>query len=335
VCKAGRGKRYMSVVGGLVLSGLLAYLAVRGVAWSEVLLGLRGVRYGFLLLTAGGVVASLALRAWRWAVILRPVQRVRTWPLFAITAVGYLAILAIPFRIGEVVRPVLLAGRERVPLSSAVASLVVERCLDGLAFAALVVTVATWIPLPDWARPLGYGMGGAYLLLLGFLAWAWLARERGLLVISRIAEWTLPSKAAAVGAIAQSFVQGLRVLPDFRNLATAILLSGGLWFAGTGINYASFFALGLDLPLVAAATLQVLLTLGVLLPAAPASVGSFHFFAVMGLRLFGVPDPLAVSYAILVHATSMLVHAAVGIGCGLALQVTRWRKLESMVPGHR
>ena len=335
MCKSGRGKRWLSAVGGLFLSGLLAYLAVRGVAWSEVLVGLRGVRYGFLLLTAGGVVASLALRAWRWAVILRPVQRVRFWPLFAITAVGFLAILAIPFRIGEVVRPVLLADRERVPLSSGVASVVVERCLDGLAFAALVVMVAAWIPLPDWARPLGYGMGGAYLLLLGFLAWAWLARERGLLVISRIAEWTLPSKAAAVGAIAQRFVQGLRVLPDFRNLATAILLSGGLWFAGTGINYASFFALGLDLPLVAAATLQVLLTLGVLLPAAPASVGSFHFFAVMGLRLFGVPDPLAVSYAILIHATSMLVHAAVGIGCGLALQVTGWRELKSMVPNHR
>jgi uncharacterized protein (TIRG00374 family) len=313
------------------VSAFLAYLAVRGVDWREVLTILQHARYEFLVAAGVGVLGTLALRAWRWGVILRPVRRVSPWPLCAITAVGFLAVSVIPFRIGELVRPALLADRERIPFSSGLASIAVERCLDGLAFAVLVAVVARWLPLPIWARPLGYGLGGVYLIALVVLGWAWLARERCVLVIARAAGRVLPSRSEAIAKAARGFFLGLGVLPEGGNLTMALLLSGGLWLIGAVINYVSFFALGLDLPFVAAASLEVLITIGVLLPAAPGAVGSFHFFAVMGLRSFGVSEAVSLSYAILVHATLMVVFTLAGVTCGVTYRVGRWRRLEALV----
>jgi hypothetical protein len=225
----------------------------------------------------------------------------------------------------------LLANRERVPLPSGLASIAVERCLDGLAFAALVVLVARWLPLPGWAKPVGYGMGALYLLVMAFLVWAWLVRERCVVLVSRLARRFCPSRSEAIARIVSGFLHGLGVLPDGRNLATALLLSAVLWLIGTIVNYVGFLAIGLDLPFVAAATVQVLVVIGVLLPTAPAAVGSFHFFVVMALRSFGVPEALALSYAILLHATLTVAYVLAGVTCGLAFRVKGWRRLEALV----
>jgi len=323
-------RAWVSVLIGAVVSAVLAYLVVRTVRWSEVLQGFQRVEYRYLALAAVGVAVMHGLRAWRLTVILRPVQWVRLWPAYCYTSIGFLAILVIPFRIGELARPLLLAEHENVPFATGLAAVAVERCLDGLAFAGLVALLAPWMPLPGWAVPLGYLMGVGYLMLLGLLMWAWLCRAACVAVVTRIGQWIFPTRGLTIGEALRRFLNGLAFLPDSRAVGVTVLLSIAIWLTGIWVNYVSFFAIGLSLPVVAAAVLQILITVGVLLPTAPGALGTFQFFTVMGLALFGVGEALALTYAIVVHAMVLIVYTVLGLTCSLKIQVGWWRQLRGL-----
>ncbi len=321
---------WVSVLIGVAVSAVLAYLAVRRVHWSEVLQAFQRVEYRYLVLAAVGVAMMNGLRAWRLTVILHPIRRIGLWPAFCYTSIGFLAILVIPFRIGELARPLLLAQHENVPFATGLGAVAVERCLDGLAFAGLIALLAPWLPLPGWAAPLGTLMGAGYLMVLPLVAWAWLRREACVALVTRIGQRVSPTRGHAIGEALRRFLDGLAFLPDFRAVATTVLLSAALWLVGIGVTYVSFFALGLALPVMAAPALQILITVGALLPTAPGGLGTFQFFTVMGLGLFGVGEGLALTYAIVVHATVLIAYALLGLGCSLALKATWWSCLGDL-----
>ena len=73
---------------------------------------------GYLVLQVGVHLA----RSLRWNFLLAPLGvRVPRGPLLAISSVGFMAILALPVRAGELIRPYLLAREGRVRMSAAVA----------------------------------------------------------------------------------------------------------------------------------------------------------------------------------------------------------------------
>ena len=67
-------------------------------------------------------------------------MRIPTGPLLAISSVGFMAILALPARLGEFVRPGLLRKRG-ISASAALGTVAVERIVDGL-LVSLFVFVA-------------------------------------------------------------------------------------------------------------------------------------------------------------------------------------------------
>jgi hypothetical protein len=58
------------------------------------------------------------LRAIRWLLILRRVGRVRHGSAVVAVAVGYAAMTLLPARISELIRPIVLARREKLPFSA-------------------------------------------------------------------------------------------------------------------------------------------------------------------------------------------------------------------------
>ncbi|HYZ84285.1 MAG TPA: lysylphosphatidylglycerol synthase transmembrane domain-containing protein [Bryobacteraceae bacterium] len=72
-------------------------------------------------------------RALRWRILMRPVsQHARVWNLINATIVGFSAIVLFG-RAGEMVRPYLIARKERVTIASQVAAWILERVYDLLA----------------------------------------------------------------------------------------------------------------------------------------------------------------------------------------------------------
>jgi glycosyltransferase 2 family protein len=140
-----RSSRNLKLLAGvLLLSALLArslytnpeWRSFRWHAFGQDLLSVEPVWCGWALLS---IYASYLVRALRWRVLMTWTKpRAGLWNLFRATVIGFAAI-GVLGRAGEMVRPYLVARKERVPLSSQLAVWVLERCFDTL---TVLVTVA-------------------------------------------------------------------------------------------------------------------------------------------------------------------------------------------------
>jgi len=64
---------------------------------------------------------------------------------------------------------------------------------------------------------------------------------------------------------------------------------------------------------VAALFVMVVANLGILIPSSPGYIGTFHFFALSALAVFGVARETALSYAVVSHAMQYLLVTGLGI----------------------
>ena len=116
------------IIVGLSVGLMVFFLrhASLGRVWEELL----GARWDLL---GAGLVATLGtylFRVERWRHLLRPIGSIRFSPAFRATIMGFAANSLMPGRVGEVLRPYLLARSERVSGTAAFATIVIERLLD-------------------------------------------------------------------------------------------------------------------------------------------------------------------------------------------------------------
>src|SRR5512137_408082 len=135
---------------GLLLSALLIWLSIRGVDFRGVIDGFRTIRCDYVLAALAAMFFMQVLRSVRWGLILRPLGKVDQLSLFSVTSVGFLAIAAIPARIGELARPYLIARKSTIKMSSALGTVIVERVLDSFSVLTIAVVVLLLNDLPSW-----------------------------------------------------------------------------------------------------------------------------------------------------------------------------------------
>ena len=97
------------VIFGILISVVLVYLSVRGINFQEVWTDLKKIQLPYVILFLLLVTLMQYLRSYRWGVILQPMEKIDQLSLFSVTSVGFLAIAAIPARIGELARPYLIS----------------------------------------------------------------------------------------------------------------------------------------------------------------------------------------------------------------------------------
>jgi glycosyltransferase 2 family protein len=301
------------VIVGLALSALLVWLSIRGIEFRGVVDGFRTIRCGYLLPAVAVMFLLQLLRSIRWGLILRPIGKVDQLSLFSVTSVGFLAIIAIPARLGELARPYLITKKSRIPMSSALGTIFVERVLDGLT--VLIIAVATFFftPLPPW---LVRSSGLFLLLTLALFAVMILMivrREASLRVLAPLIGRLPARHAGTVNRLIDHFIEGFRIIVDPALLFFVTLLSIVIWLVDVLAIYLLFLAFGLHLPVVAAFVLMIILIIGIAIPAAPGFIGNWHYFCILGLGLFGIPKTFALTFAIIYHALSIGIVILLGL----------------------
>src|SRR5947207_3172993 len=119
--------------------------------WSLFASSLWNIQPWWLTLSIVATLLTYVVRAFRWQVLLNPLKEIPMGPLLSTNVLGFSAICLVG-RAGEVVRPVWLTRRERVPLTASVATIIVERFLDTLMLIALFGGALLLVKLPSAAE---------------------------------------------------------------------------------------------------------------------------------------------------------------------------------------
>ncbi len=223
---------------GIVLIALclLIYLQIR--AWKTFdwhTFWIRTEHIDWLYAFYGLVLTYLAyvLRAVRWRIFLKPVRKTTTARLLAPQFVGFAA-LALLGRAGEMIRPYIIAKKERLTFTSQVAVWGVERIFDMGAFAVLL---ALSFLSPDLrALPFYHGLreaAFALIVLVGVLCvGAFVVRRRG----DRVGQFLhdlfagfAPKFAHHLREKVRSFSTGLATIQDLSSALQLSALSLFMW----------------------------------------------------------------------------------------------------------
>ncbi len=303
----------IKLIAGFLLSGLLVYLSIRGIDFGSVARELTRVRYGYTLLFLLIVLVMQVLRSVRWGLILRPLAAIDQLTLFSVSNVGFLAIAAIPARLGELARPYLITKKSPVTMTAAVGTIFLERIFDSLAVLTIAVAAPFFTAVPPWltkASLIFFWITAAFAALAVSLALRrdWAAKALNVLLCG------LPEKKRDLPErLLHQFSEGCKIITNLKLLLPMSLLTIAIWLVDVAAIYSMFRAFGLDLPVAAAVVLMIVLIIGIAIPTAPGFVGNWHFFCILGLGIFGIPKAEALSFAIVYHFLSLAVLIVLGL----------------------
>jgi len=318
-------KRTVRIILSLGLTVLLLALFLWNVDAELVAGALGSADAGLLALSAVLALLSYWMRAVRWALILRPVAEVRHSSVVLTTAVGYAAMALLPARMGDVIRPVLLARREKIPVSASLASILTERIFDLWTVLTFFLVFVIWPPamaLDERARGAldtvtlaGYAVGAglvlAGLVLLGLLRY----QERFVKLLTSPLIKFIPRWHSPATNFLNHFLDGLRVVQRPRELLRTLGASLVLWTTIYVQLHVLLLAFSIHLPFRAYFFLVTLTVLGLALPT-PGGVGGFHKAIQVGLTLFFAVDlNTATGVALAHHAVCFVPITIIGLLC--------------------
>jgi uncharacterized protein (TIRG00374 family) len=249
------------------------------------------------------------LRVLRWHPLLEPYARVPIAALNRAGAVGFMAVFLLPLRLGELSRPLMLgrkhAGHPPVPFAAGLATVALERVLDGLTVTALLFVVLFEVHPATLARHPGIAQaawiaGAVFLSAISGLTAVLVARDFTLRWTRRILGAIAPSMTDKLLGLVTAFVDGLAVLKSPWHVVQFIGITIVYW----GVNGLGIWLMargfGLDLPVIAGYAMMCFVVVGMMIPNAPANAGSFWYFLLLPATLYGVDDqsPRAVAFGL-------------------------------------
>ena len=336
-----------SLAGAIGFEG--GHLVVGDVAASRV----RGAAPGFS--EAGGWVMDLwwlfpylailtvihVLRVIRWKPLVDPITNLDWTTHNRIGAVGFMAMFLMPLRLGELVRPFLVkraSGETRT--SEVLPTVVVERIVDGLVVVLILFVVLAELPSNDPAtmRVLqagAYGSLGVFLAASALLVAAGWKHDWTVSALRHTIGVVLPGPTTKVIELVDAFLGGLRALPSPVAFANFVILTLVYWLInGIGV-WAMARAFYLPVDLVGAYAMMSCVVVGMMIPNSPGNVGSFWYFLLLPLPLYGVQaDSLqAISCGIMVWWLQLVQQTGFGLWFVLRKKVTWRRVLEATRSG--
>ncbi len=299
---------------GVGISVLAVVVVVRSVDLGATWAVLRSARPEWLALLVAFVATDVLLRGLRWRVLLAPLARVPFRATLSSLLVGYLANNVLPARLGEVVRSHDLGQRTGVSRAAVLGTIVVERVVDTLvvvsiaSLAILVLSVRGVV-----ASAVLVGLAVTALLVVGVAAGIAAHRLPGAARMGRFLD-----RWPQVRDVLSRLREGLTVASNLRTMIVAVGLSIGSWSSTVLAFAAAAQAVGFEPTMGQAALLAAGTNLATAVPAAPGYVGTFELAAVTIAASVGIDGETALAFAVLVHATS-LVLTSIGGATALAL----------------
>lgn len=301
-------RRWAVVLVGIGVSAIFLYIGLRGLHLGDVWADMRQAQITWVV--PGVLVYFLGVwgRTWRWYYQLRPIKPIPLRRLFPVVVIGYMGNNVYPFRAGEVIRAYVLKRNEAVSIPSSLATIVVERVFDGL---VMLIFVFVALPFADFQEPwlrdvvffstiLFWGAFVVFLLMA-------LQPERTQRWYTVIFRRVLPAKTGRlVLGLADHFMDGLANLRHPRDLFMTLVASIFIWLMETTKYWFVMHAFDFEVSFFVLMVMTAVVNLATTLPSSPGYVGTFDTPGIKTLTAYGVPEAVAASYTLVLHAALWL-----------------------------
>lgn len=298
--------KILKLIVGIAISIAGLWYAFRGMNFSELIDHLSQTNFSFILLAMGIIVVSVALRAYRWQLMLKPIQTITFNPLFASTMIGYFGNSVLPFRLGEILRAYAISRSDTITTSAAFGTIIIERLLDLIGLAAVMIFFAFFSPLMEWS---GHVLVVLVILTVGGLVIIiWLGKSHSNFH-EQVVHWKIFEKTSGQKLLSsiQNIFKGIISIGETKHTFALVLLTLALWVLYYICTALVVMATGIELTWVAAGIVLIATTLAITVPSAPGYVGTYHAAAVYVLvNLFNSGLTESQVFAVLIHAVGFI-----------------------------
>jgi uncharacterized protein (TIRG00374 family) len=265
-------------------------------------------------------------RSIRWKYMMDPIKHCAIRPLWEATAIAFMVNNLLPARLGELVRAFVIGRSQNVSRSASFATIVYERVVDVFVLILLLWFCMVRISGPEWlARSavilVAFNVA-LFLLLFAMVRW----RERFRALIGRVVRPFPVDTQRRMHTSADAFVAGLGVVAKPKASLPIAALSVVVWGCAVLGVWSCLVAFRLHLPPMASLMVIVLVSLGSMIPSAPAFLGTLQYACVIALGLYGIDKANALAFSAVYHMTQFLPITLTGLYYLWGSQLN-WREL--------
>lgn len=276
----------------------------RGTDWRDFMhCVFHDMHWGWMALSLLFGVLPQLFRAWRWRMALKPLgEQPRARVCADAIFLSYASSLVVP-RIGEVARCGTLKKYDGVSFSKSLGTVLTERLVDSV-MVILLTAVAVLSQLPvllQFLRTTGMSLDQ---VLCRFTGTGYVVTALCAVAVLGFGYYLFKNLSffSKSREIARNIWTGIRSLRDVKNLPLYLFYSLGIWVGYFLHFYIAFFCFDFTCGInpVAAFLIFCVGTFAVLVPT-PNGAGPWHFAVKTMLILYGVAEPQAILFALVVH----------------------------------
>ena len=288
----------------------------------------------WVLLGIGFDVLSYGVQALRWKLLLTPFGKVRLRSAVRAVYAGLFANLVFPLRPGEFLRSYLISDSEDISLGRVLVSVGVERLVDLVIATASLAVVSLFVEdrMPRRFKHVADTLGIVTLIVLAVVVLLILYLELRLGRKPELADSDPGTERLSLRERTMAVLLGLHAMGTAPSFYPAVLTSLLMPFCQILALWSMMRSYGLGLSFLSAAVVLLVINLGVSLPNAPANVGSYQFFCVLGLSIFQVEKTTATGFSIFAFLALTLPFVFLGFAA-LVRSGLSFRSLREKVTG--
>lgn len=305
---------------GIAISVLFLYFALRGLHLPQLWSAISGANLLWLIPAVIVYFVDVIFRSLRWQVLLSPARRFSLSEVFPVISIGYMGNNIFPARAGELLRAILMKRRYQVPVSTTLATIVVERIFDGVVMLGFIFTnlselsglssdsgfIGSIQSLAFWGAIAFFSALVIFMLAALFPA----ALEKFFITIIN---WILPVHWQKTAAdIVSRFIRGLETLRTPRAVLIVLSTSVAVWLLETLTYWFVMQAFPFKVSLFGLMLMNGIVNLATTLPSAPGHIGTFDAPGIALLSAYGIAREIAAGYTLVLHATLWLPITLVG-----------------------
>ena len=333
-------KIFISLFVGCLLSVVSFYFALKNVPFEELVLYLKSIDYIWIIPSLVMMLLSFFLRALRWQMILRQIRNLPFFAAFHPMMISFMINIILPGRIGEFARPAILKKQNKIPYTSGLTTLAVERLFDMIILIVLFGWVLSSIEI-DPTHTIqfqGYrlnksvldmiarGMAVFCAILAAGICLVSFSGVRKILVNSIMKlpllfpffddsqkEKIYKLFCGPLLALIENIASGVSLINNPVGILNCIGLSIVIWvFQALSLYLFTFGCPGVSLTFYETTMVFIIICFFIALPSVPGYWGLWEAGGVFAMSLFGISQQNAIGFSLITHVNNILMVLVIG-----------------------